>query len=495
MGKELVRKPHAVCIPYPCQSHISAMLKLAKLLHHKGFHITYVHTEYNYNRLLKTRGSDSVKGSPDFNFETIPDGLPPAENDDVTQDVFQLCMSTAKNCHAPFLELLNKLNKKAEAAGDGSSPPVTCIISDAFMSFTLQAAEELGIPNVQSWTLSAFATMCFIHVPHFKERGYVPLKDASYFTNGYMDQSVDWIPGIKSIKLKHVPTVTWTTDPNDPFLAYLLDLMPRTCKGSATIINTFDALEHDVLKQFPTLVDQVYSIGPVHTHAKVVQYGDKDNKVESIKSNLWKEDDGCIEWLNSKEKGSVAYVNFGSITIMTKDQLVEFAWGLANSMQNFLWIIRPDLVPEGAVLPPEFIKATKGRGMLANWCNQELVLNHPSVSVFLTHCGWNSVIESLAGGVPMICWPFFADQQTNSLCVCDYWGVGVEIDSNVDRVALEKVVREMMEGDKGKELKKKALEWKDKADEAVRPGVGSSYTNLNNLIQDVLLKPKHKSYV
>ncbi|KAL3524790.1 hypothetical protein ACH5RR_013162 [Cinchona calisaya] len=483
MGKT-VKKPHALCIPYPIQSHITAMLRLAKLLHHKGFHITFVHTEYNYNRLLKSRGPNSLNGSQDFNFETIPDGLPPAENDDVTQDVFQLFLSTAKNCFGPFCDLIRKLNNRASV--DDNFPPVSCIISDTFMlSFTLEAAEELGIPNVLFWTVSAFTVLCFLHFPQLRERGYTPLKDESYFKNGYMEETIEWIPGINSIRLGDIPTIIWTIDPNDELVECLTRSMLRSYKGSAFIINTFDTLEHDMLKQLSSMMNHVYTLGPIHLLLNETQKD--DHSTESIQSNLWKEDDSCIEWLNSKKQGSVAYINFGSITVVTQDQLVEFAWGLANSMQNFLWIIRPDLVTRGPdVLPSEFVMAMEDRGMLATWCNQEIVLRHPSIGVFLTHCGWNSVLESLSAGVPMICWPFFGDQQTNCLCTCTYWDVGVEIHSNVKRTEVEKVIRDLMEEDKGKKIKKRALEWKNKAEEAIRPG-GSSYLNLNKMIEEVLL--------
>ncbi|CAM8944983.1 unnamed protein product [Rhodiola kirilowii] len=93
-------KPHAVCIPYPAQGHINPMLKLAKLLHHSGFHITFVHTAYNHNRLLKTNGPESLDGLPDFQFETIPDGLPQSDAD-VTQDIPALCESTMRTCLPP----------------------------------------------------------------------------------------------------------------------------------------------------------------------------------------------------------------------------------------------------------------------------------------------------------------------------------------------------------------------------------------------------------
>lgn len=164
-------KPHAVCIPYPAQGHINPMLKLAKLLHHKGFHITFVNTEYNHNRLLKSRGPDSLNGLPSFQFRTIPDGLPPTDTD-ATQDIPSLCQSTRKTCLSPFRDLLSKLNHTSSS----NVPPVTCIVSDGVMSFTLDAAQELGIPEVLFWTTSACGFMAYLHYRHLIEKGFTPLK-------------------------------------------------------------------------------------------------------------------------------------------------------------------------------------------------------------------------------------------------------------------------------------------------------------------------------
>ncbi|XWS23906.1 hypothetical protein CRYUN_Cryun28dG0055900 [Craigia yunnanensis] len=176
---------------------------------------------------------------------------------------------------------------------------------------------------------------------------------------------------------------------------------------------------------------------------------------------------------------------------MTPDQLTEFAWGLANSNQTFLWVIRPDLVGgDSAILPPEFVTETKDRGLLASWCPQEQVLSHASIGGFLTHNGWNSTIESISSGVPMICWPFFADQQTNCWFSCTEWGIGMEINSDVKRDEVEGLVRELMEGEKGKAMKKKALEWKRKAEEATTSRNGSSYKNLDQMINQVLLSSR-----
>nr|AFK34769.1 unknown [Lotus japonicus] len=475
------KKPHVVCIPYPAQGHINPMLKLAKLLHFKGgFHVTFVNTEYNHKRLLKSRGPDSLNGLPSFRFETIPDGLPETDVD-VTQDIPSLCISTRKTCLPHFKKLLSKLNDVSSDV-----PPVTCIVSDGCMSFTLDAAIELNIPEVLFWTTSACGFMGYVQYRELIEKGIIPLKDSSDITNGYLETTIEWLPGMKNIRLKDLPSFLRTTDPNDKMLDFLTGECQRALKASAIILNTFDALEHDVLEAFSSILPPVYSIGPLHLLIKDVT----DKNLNSLGSNLWKEDSECLKWLDTKEPNSVVYVNFGSIAVMTSEQMVEFAWGLANSNKTFLWVIRPDLVAgKHAVLPEEFVAATNDRGRLSSWTPQEDVLTHPAIGGFLTHSGWNSTLESICGGVPMICWPFFAEQQTNCRYCCEEWGIGLEIeDAKRDRV--ESLVRELMDGEKGKLMKENALKWKKLAhDSAVGPK-GSSFVNLENMFRGVLLLEK-----
>ncbi|KVI10923.1 UDP-glycosyltransferase 85A8-like [Cynara cardunculus var. scolymus] len=304
-------------------------------------------------------------------------------------------------------------------------------------------------------------------------------------TNGYLETRLDWIQGMnKDIKLRDFPSFIRTTDINDTMLNYLMTESEALPKGSAVVINTFDALEQDSLTPLIAKNPRTFSIGPLH----LMQQHIHDDQLNPIGSNLWKEDTSCITWLDTKDPGSVIYVNFGSITIMTKEQLIEFGWGLANSKKDFLWITRPDIVGgDEAMMPPEFVDETKGRGMVTSWCPQEQVMKHPAIGGFLTHCGWNSTIESISNGIPLICWPFFAEQQTNCRYSCVEWGIGMEINTDVKREEVEVQVREIMDGEKGKMMKNKSLEWKKKAEEDVAIG-GSSYINFHKLITDVLLR-------
>ncbi|KAB2617061.1 UDP-glycosyltransferase 85A2-like [Pyrus ussuriensis x Pyrus communis] len=468
-------KPHAVFIPFPAQGHINPMQQLAKLLHYKGFHITFVNTEVTHKRLINSLGTNSLDGLPTFRFETIPDGLPATH----PQDVPSLCVSTNKTGLGPFRELLKKLNSSP------NSPPVTCII-DGVMTFTLDAAHELGIPEVLFWTTSACGFLAYAQYHRLIEEGLTPLKDESHFTNGYLDTVVDWLPGMKDIRLKDILSFFRTTDPNDVMLEFMVGETERTKKASAVVLNTFESSEQEALEAISSLFPPTYSVGPLNLLLSQIP---ADNELKVIASSLWTEDTECLDWLDTKEPNSVVYVNFGSTTVMTNELLVEFSWGLANSNKTFLWIIRPGLVAgDSAVVPPEFLEETEGRGKLASWCPQEQVLTHSAIGGFLTHSGWNSTLESLCGGVPMICWPFFAEQQTNCRYACKHWGIGIEIEDEVKRDYIEGLVRRLMEGEEGKEMRKNALGWKKKIEKATNPK-GSSVLDLDNLINQVLIAP------
>ncbi|KAK6121220.1 hypothetical protein DH2020_045046 [Rehmannia glutinosa] len=298
-----------------------------------------------------------------------------------------------------------------------------------------------------------------------------------------METLIDWVPGLIPLRLKDFPNVNQTTDPNDPLLNFVITEVARSSKASATIINTIDALEHNVLTSLSSLCPPIYTVGSLHLLFSQLP---ANYTLKSMRSDLWKEDPACLYWLDSKPQNSVIYVNFGSITVLNPQQLIEFAWGLAESKKNFMWIVRPDLVQgENAALPLEFWEKIGDRGFVARWSHQEQVLGHPAVGGFLTHCGWNSMLETLCNGVPMLCWPFFSYQNLNCRYVCEEWGIGMEIGGDVKRDEVGSLVRELMDGEKGKMLKKRALEWKEKAAEAVGAG-GSPSLNLDRLISEVL---------
>ncbi|XP_050291186.1 linamarin synthase 2-like [Quercus robur] len=476
MGSVRATKPHAVCVPFPAQGHVTPMMRLAMLLHSRGFHITFVNTEFNHRRLIRSKGLDYIKGLPDFQFEAIPDGLPPSDRD-ATQHVPSIMDATRKNCLVPFKELVLKLNSSSEV------PLVTCIVSDGIMSFAIKAGEELGIPEVQFWTASACGYMGYLNFTELIKRGILPFKDESFKDDGTLDKPINWIPGMKNIRLKDLPTFIRTTDITETMFDFMGSEVQNCLNSSAIIFNTFEEFEHEVLEVLLAKFPHVYNIGPLHLLGRHVP----ESHFMSQGSSLWKEDSKCLQWLDKREPNSVVYVNYGSVTVMSDQHLKEFAWGLANSKHTFLWIVRPDVVMgDSAILPKEFFEETMDRGLLTSWCPQDKVLAHPSIGVFLTHCGWNSTLESVSAGVPIICWPFFAEQQTNCRYACTTWEIGVEVNEDVKRHEIETLVKEMMEGEKGHAMRQKAREWKKIAMEAT-DFEGSSYKNFERLIKESLL--------
>ncbi|XP_054804176.1 7-deoxyloganetin glucosyltransferase-like isoform X1 [Prosopis cineraria] len=478
-------KPYVVITPFPLQGHINSFLKLAKVIHSKGFHITFVNTDYNHKRLLNSRGPHALDGLPDFCFETIPDGLAPSDEANVSQRFRILCDSMPKNSLVPFTKLLGRLH---ELALNSVVPRVTCLISDGVMTFTMTAAQEFGLPIAIYWPAS---TVSFLGIFHFRtllDKDVIPLKDESYLTNGYLDTELDWVPGMKNVRLKDLPSFVRVTDSNNFLLNFLIAELQKAQTAQAIIFNTFEELDSDALSALSSIFPPLYSIGPLPMLLNQIPH---NHHMESIGSNMWKEETKCLDWLESYEPESVIYVNFGSLATLSLEQLGEFAWGLANSKKPFLWIIRPDLVKGGSIiLSPEFFTKIKDRGFIANWCEQEKVLNHPSIGGFLTHCGWNSMIESIGAGVPMACWPWSGDQPTNCRYACREWEIGLEIDNNVKKEDVEKLVNELMEGEKGKQMRQNISKWKKIAEDDTKPG-GSSYINLENLIKDVLIKTKN----
>jgi pathogen-inducible salicylic acid glucosyltransferase len=211
-----------------------------------------------------------------------------------------------------------------------------------------------------------------------------------------------------------------------------------------------------------------------------------DNRIEDDKEyglSIFKPNtDTCMKWLNDRPNGSVVYVSFGSMAALEVEQMAELAWGLRMSNNYFLWVVRAS---EEAKLPKNFVEETSEKGLVVRWCPQLEVLTHESMGCFVTHCGWNSTLEALSCGVPMVAVPQWTDQPTNAKYIMDFWKMGLKapVDEKglVSREAAEHCIKEIMEGERGKEIRKNALKWRKLAKEAVDEG-GSSDKNIEEFV-------------
>ncbi|XP_021762732.1 7-deoxyloganetin glucosyltransferase-like isoform X2 [Chenopodium quinoa] len=389
---------HAVCIPFPSKSHIFPMLKFAQILHFKyGFHITFLNTHYFHQTLFQSTSQNdtfSSKGNSKitFKFESILN-----DSNDLTSGVNSVIDETL----APLLkEVLVKLgskdnySKSLSCDDDPPLPPtVSCMVYDVAVSkITLDVAEEMGIPAVGLDVISACGILGYLQDRQLLDKEIIPLKDSSCLTNGYLETTIDWIPSLKGIRLKNLPTTFRATNPNDRCLNYVSSYLKKALESKAIILNTFDALEKDVLEDLSSFSPNIYAVGPFDLLLdKIIKDVDENDHIHRPNT----EEDNCdyMQWLDSQEPNSVLYISFGTVVQLTEEQFDELAWGLANSQAKFFWIVRPDQVSgRSNTLPLGYEDEVKHRGIFATWCDQKKVLAHPSIGGFVTQRGWNSAL-------------------------------------------------------------------------------------------------------
>ncbi|XVF05417.1 hypothetical protein REPUB_Repub05bG0170100 [Reevesia pubescens] len=452
MEKEPKKVGRLVLVLYPFQGHINPMLQLATILHSKGFSITIVHPEFN---------SPNPSNHPEFTFRSIPDKL--IESNVSLADFTTLLLTLNRNCLAPFQQYMNQILLEKDSINDH----VAGIIYDTLSYFAQSVADDLRLPGISVRTSAAASMLVFAVVPNPDGKGYTSFHD-SISENQMLD--------LQSLQLQQL-LASISRNPTDAMSELRVAVTHATRSSSAIIVNTMDFLEQAVLSKineyFPS---PIFTIGPIHKLAP------------TRSTSLLKEETDCLSWLDKQALKSVLYVSFGSTASMDEQELIETAWGLANSEQPFLWVVRPGLV-RGLewieLLPKDFLDRVGERGCIVKWAPQTKVLAHGAVGGFWSHCGWNSTLESVSEGVPMLCRPFFGDQTLDSRYICHVWKVGLELENKFERGNIEEAIRRLMVDVEGEEIRKNAMDLKEKTELCLKEG-GSSCNHLNSLIKHIL---------
>ncbi|XP_020216959.1 7-deoxyloganetic acid glucosyltransferase [Cajanus cajan] len=456
---------HVVIFPCPVQGHVSTMLKLAQLLSLHRFHITFITTDCIHHRLHRFGDIQALlQTHPTLQFKTFPDGLPhnhPRSGESLV-DLFHSINLHAKP-HIKHIVLSAK-------------PTLTCFIGDGvFGALTVDVANEVSIPIIHFRTISASCFWTYFCVPKLFQSNQLPIRG-----DEDMDRVITCIPGMENVfRCRDLPSFCRGTESDIVFPMNSMAFETReTLRARALILNTFEDLEGSVLSQIRLHFPRVFTIGPLHAQLNSRQ----DSNPETTPSTncVWEVDRSCVTWLDSQPLKSVIYVSFGSIATVTREKLLEIWYGLVKSKKRFLWVVRHDM-DGGDRVPAELEEGTKERGFIVGWAPQEEVLAHKAVGGFLTHSGWNSTLESLAAGVPMICWPAFGDQHVNSRFVSEVCKVGLDMkDVACDRDIVERMVNDLM-GHRREEFLNSAEALALLANQSVSPA-GSSYSHLDHLM-------------
>lgn len=356
------------------------------------------------------------------------------------------------------------------------------LIVDFFCTSALPVVEDMGIPAYYFFTSGAAALAVYLYFPTINGEIGGSFKD--------LMSTQFRIPGLPILRAIHMPEPV--LDRNDPAYNDILQFSLYLPKSKGIIVNTFEYLEPIPIRAIANgscvlnaSTPPIYYIGPI-----ISQHENPEKKHE------------CLMWLDSQPSKSILFLCFGSRGSFSLDQVKEIANALEQSGHRFLWVVKSPPSDEKSkqihhigtdsdvlsIMPRGFLERTQGRGMVVgSWAPQAQLLAHESVGAFVTHCGWNSVLEAVTAGVPMIAWPLYAEQYVNRAVLVEDMKMAIAVeqrdgDGFVTGSELERRVREMMDSEKGRELRERSGRMREEALAAWGES-GSSSIALDKLVQ------------
>ncbi|KAL3509548.1 hypothetical protein ACH5RR_028949 [Cinchona calisaya] len=363
---------------------------------------------------------------------------------------------------------------------------LNAFILDSITTTMIDVADEFGMPSYIFFTSGAAFLGVMLHFQALEDEGTTEMCDIFKKTKEIVSPSF-----ANPIPISVLPSLvtnkeTWSTG--------IIEYIRGYRKAKGIMVNSFCELETLAFNSFSMDLDYGKSrrLPPISLVGPIINKSQNETKNQSE----------IMEWLDGQPANSVVFLCFGSVGSFHSDQVKKIANGLEKCGYRFLWSLRhPPTEKEGFsgeyenqehLLPKGFLDRTASIGKVVGWIPQFAVLSHSAVGGFVSHCGWNSTLESIWCGVPIATWPLFAEQQLNAFQLVKELGISVEIsldynesNENQRTVSAEKVeraIRELMDGENV--VRKKVKEISEKSKQAVKEG-GSSYITFDNIIQSI----------
>ncbi|CAK7354130.1 unnamed protein product [Dovyalis caffra] len=463
---------HVVIFPFMSQGHTLPLLDLSKALSRQQIKVTVITTPSNAKSMAK-----HVTDHPHIHINEIPfpaiDGLPKGcENTSQLPSMEFLLpfLLATKQLQKPFEELLQAMIK--------SNATPLCVISDFFLGFTLASCQALGVPRLVFHGMSvlsmAISKSSWVHAPQINSLSMLDPVD---------------LPGMKlpfTLTKADLPAETVTSsNHDDPMSQFIGEVGEADANSWGIIVNSFEELEKNHIPSFESFYmngAKAWCLGPLFMYEKTEASG--------LEKSINQNPSMSTQWLDEQiTPDSVIYVSFGTQADVSDSQLDEVAFGLEESGFPFLWVVRSKTWS----LPSGMEEKIEGRGLIVKeWVDQRQILSHGAIGGFLSHCGWNSVLESVAAGVPILAWPMMAEQPLNAKLIVDGLEAGLSVERVqnqgseivVSRQAVSEGVKELMGGQKGRSARKRAAALGRVSRRAVQKG-GSSDHTLSKLIDQL----------
>ena len=471
------RKLEILFLPFMAHGHMIPITETAKLFAARGVKTTIITTPLNAPFLSKTIQRTKHLGQKIsikvINFPRSNSGLIPqwCENLDSvpSQDLFMTFFETTSLLQEPVEDLLREHQP-------------TCLVADMFFPWATEAAAKFGIPRLVFQVISVLSSCAWQCL-----KLYEPHKRVSSDFEPFL---IPDLPG--EIKLTRMQVPEFMRKNADNYMTQLLEKVRESeFKSYGVLVNTFYELEADYADHYRKVLGiKAWCIGPV----SLCNMDSKEKSQRGREASINELD--CLKWLDSKKPNSVVYVSFGSVAKFKTSQLNEIALGLEASGHHFIWVVRKNKEENEKEdwLLECFEQRVKGKGLIIrDWAPQMLILDHEAVGGFVTHCGWNSTLEGVSSGVPMVTWPISAEQFFNEKLVTQILKIGVGVGvrrwvrfvgDSVESKALEKAVRSVMEGEEAEEMRSRVRKFAQMAKTAVGKR-GSSYCELSALIAEL----------